>query len=76
MGYYLQDEPQPPRHDPALGRTSSSWRRWPGRRDLEAVRFEFEILAENKTKIPFDGLLGEKVTVQLKMGDESTRART
>ena len=34
--------------------------------------FEFEVtaLAENKTKVPFESLLGEKVTVKLKMGDD------
>jgi type VI secretion system secreted protein VgrG len=36
--------------------------------------FEFEVLAlaENKTKVPFDGLLGQKVTVKMKMGVDGT----
>ena len=36
--------------------------------------FQFEVLAlaENKTKISFEGLLGKKVTVRMKMGDDDT----
>ncbi|MBK6406341.1 MAG: hypothetical protein IPF66_15645 [Holophagales bacterium] len=36
--------------------------------------FEFEVLAlaENRTKVPFDGLLGQKVTVKMKMGVDET----
>jgi type VI secretion system secreted protein VgrG len=36
--------------------------------------FEFEVLAlaENKTKVSFEGLLGKKVTVKMKMGDDET----
>ncbi len=36
--------------------------------------FQFEVLAlaENKTKISFEGLLGKKVTVKMKMGDDET----
>ncbi len=36
--------------------------------------FEFEVLAlaENKTKVPFEGLLGQKVTVKMKMGLDET----
>ena len=35
-------------------------------------RFEVLALAENKTKVPFEGLLGQKVTVKMKMGDDET----
>ena len=35
-------------------------------------RFEVLALAENKTKVPFEGLLGKKVTVKMKMGDDET----
>ena len=36
--------------------------------------FEFEVLAlaENKTKVPFEGLLGQRVTVKMKMGADET----
>ncbi len=35
-------------------------------------RFQIEMLAENRKKVPFDGILGEKVTVHLLLPDEST----
>ncbi|MRR13039.1 type VI secretion system tip protein VgrG, partial [bacterium] len=35
-------------------------------------RFQVEMLAENRKKVPFDGILGEKVTVHLLLPDEST----
>ena len=35
-------------------------------------RFQVEMIAENKLKVPFDALLGEKVTVHLLLPDEST----
>ncbi len=35
-------------------------------------RFEVEMIAENKKKVPFDEMLGEKVTVHLLLADESS----
>ena len=35
-------------------------------------RFQVEMIAENKKKVPFDAMLGEKVTVHLLLPDEST----
>ena len=35
-------------------------------------RFQLEMIAENRTKVPFDAVLGEKVTVHLLLPDEST----
>ncbi|MBK9968562.1 MAG: type VI secretion system tip protein VgrG [Holophagales bacterium] len=35
-------------------------------------RFYVEMIAENKKKVPFDAMLGEKVTVHLLLADEST----
>jgi type VI secretion system secreted protein VgrG len=35
-------------------------------------RFQIEMIAENKQKVPFEAILGEKVTVHLLLPDEST----
>jgi type VI secretion system secreted protein VgrG len=35
-------------------------------------RYQLEMIAENKTKVPFDAMLGEKVTLHLMLPDEST----
>ncbi len=35
-------------------------------------RYRIEMIAENKTKVPFDGILGKKVTVHLLLPDESS----
>lgn len=35
-------------------------------------RFQVEMIAENKRKVPFEAMLGEKVTVHLLLADEST----
>ena len=35
-------------------------------------RFQIEMIAENRQKVPFDALLGEKLTVHLLLPDEST----
>lgn len=35
-------------------------------------RYELEMIAENKAKVPFDGVLGQKVTAHLLLPDESS----
>ena len=35
-------------------------------------RFRLEMIAENRARVPFDGMLGEKVTVHLQLADESS----
>ncbi len=35
-------------------------------------RYRLEMIAENKAKVPFDGVLGKKVTVHLQLPDESS----
>jgi len=35
-------------------------------------RFQVEMIAENRQKVPFDAMLGEKVTIHLLLPDEST----
>jgi type VI secretion system secreted protein VgrG len=37
----------------------------------QLFNFRVEMLAENKTKIPFDALIGQKFTVQIRQPDES-----
>ena len=59
-------------HDP-LGKDVLLFKGLTGEEGLSKL-FEFEVLAlaENKTKVPFDGLLGQKVTVKMKMGLDET----
>ncbi len=69
---YTQDERKLSLETP-LGKDVLLFRGLTGEEGLSRL-FEFEVLAlaENRTKVPFEELLGKRVTVKMKMGLEET----
>ena len=69
---YTQDERKLSLDTP-LGKDVLLFRGLTGEEGLSRL-FEFEVLAlaENKTKVPFEDLLGKRVTVKMKMGLDET----
>ena len=69
---YTQDERKLSVQTP-LGKDVLLFRGLTGEEGISRLfRFEVLALAENKTKVAFEGLLGQKVTVKMKMGDDET----
>ena len=72
MGEYSQDNRKISVQTP-LGKDVLLFRGLTGHEGLSTL-FELEVLAiaEKATKVPFEKLLGKKVTVKLKMGENET----
>jgi type VI secretion system secreted protein VgrG len=72
MGSYVQQN-RKVRVTTPLGKDLLLLKAFSGTEEISRpFRFQVEMIAENKAKVPFDGVLGEKVTVHLVLPDEST----
>ena len=72
MGEYLQQQ-RKLRVTTPLGENELLLKSFSGSEGISTLfGYRLEMIAENKTKVPFDAILGEKVTVHLQLADESS----
>src|SRR4051812_12968351 len=73
MGEYTQENRRLSVDTP-LGKDALLLVGFKGREGLSQLfSFQLDLLADNKTKVPFEKLLGQKITVSLKLADDSKR---
>ena len=72
MGEYLQQQ-RKLRVTTPLGENELLLKAFSGTGAISALfGYHLEMLAENKTKVPFDAILGQKLTVHMQLSDESS----